>query len=142
MTQARSASTVIGYAAVVEKVSVKGKVCEGEENKYVCGAERQTVTRDVFGRERRVEKKSVSLPSAADQSMGCVDGVGMSNTEPNPLAKDLKALSAQASQCEISVVGLKHSLCFLPAWSEDVTNGSSQHLVGLDVVNMTEASSS
>jgi hypothetical protein len=115
----------MGYAASVQNVSVNVK---GLEREYVNGADRDTVTFGVLGRELRVSKTIVSLPSAASQGMVCVDGVGMSNTDTEPLgtpAREFKAFFALAGQCEIEVVGLKRSLYFLPGRSKEVMSGSS-----------------
>lgn len=116
----------MGYAASVENVRLNVK---GLEREYVGGADRETVTFGVLGRELRVSKTTVSLPSAASQSMVCVDGTGMSDVDNTELlnapAREFKASSTLAGQCEMEVVGVKRSLYFLPGWSEEVMNGSS-----------------
>lgn len=97
------------------------------EREYVEGADRETVTFGGLGCELRVSKIIVSSPSAASQGMVGVGGDGMSDTDTEPLAapaRESKASVAQVGQWEM-VVGLKHSLYFLPGRSEEVTNGSS-----------------
>jgi hypothetical protein len=82
----------------------------------------------VFGRALRASKIIVSFPPAASQGIVCALGVGMSDADKDPtgsFAKDLKALSALADQCDIGLVGLKHSLYFLPGLREYVMNGIS-----------------
>lgn len=59
--------------------------------------------------------------------MVCVDCVGISDADTEQLgvlAREFKALSAPAGQCEIEIIGLQRSLYFLHGWSEEVINGS------------------
>lgn len=145
MTHARSAWTVKGYAASVENVSVKANLLMGEEREYVDGADRETVTFGVFGREVRVSKTIVSLPLAACQGIVGVAGVGSSDADSKPpglLEREVEVFTALTGQCEIGVVGLKHSLYFLFGRRAVVMNGISQDLLGLPVVKMTSLWSS
>jgi hypothetical protein len=128
---------VKGYAASVEnvRVNVKGS---GWESEYIDGADRKTVTFGVFGRELRVSKTIVSLPSTASQGMGGLGGVGMSDAVIESLgsaSRAFKASLALAGQCGIEVVGLKYILYFLSGWSAEVMNGSSSDCRFWDVVN-------
>jgi hypothetical protein len=118
---------VMGYAASVENVSVNVKGSDAE-SEYVDGADRETVTFGVFGRELRVSKTIVSFPSAAVQGIAGVDGVGMSDAVIESLGSPSRALKVSlvlAGQCGIEVVGLKYSLYFLPGWSGEFVKGSS-----------------
>jgi hypothetical protein len=115
------------YAASVENVSVNVKGA-GAEREYVDGADRETVTFGVFGRELRVLKTIESLPSTASQGMLGVDGVGMSDAVIESLGTPTRASKASlalAGQCGMKVVGLKRSLYLIPGWSKEVMNGSS-----------------
>ncbi len=125
LTNERSARTVIGYTASVENVSVNIK---GLDKEHVDGADRETVTVGVLGCKLRVLKIIMSSPSAASQSMVCVDNAGMSGVETKLLytpAREFKVSFPLAGQCEIEVVGLKRSTYFLPGRSEEVMNGRS-----------------
>ncbi len=110
LTNERSARTVIGFVASVENVSLNLK---GSDKEHIGGADRETMTFGGRGCELRVLNIIVSLPSAASQSTGCLDTAGMSDIEVkllNVFSRECKASFSLAGQCEIEVVGLKHSL--------------------------------
>jgi hypothetical protein len=73
---------VMGCVTSVENVSAN---VNGLEREYVDGVDRDAVTLGVLGRELRVSKTTVSLPSVASHGMAYVDGVGTSEVDVEPL---------------------------------------------------------